>query len=377
MNVVNIDRKYLESKEITMTARLKSLQDKALMRFEEITGRNSIHSFHAMMGSNNNTYVDSVNSVFLDPNDFISRWLEGLTEKVKQRAKEKTLKPRVNFGVNREYFLMHALQDTILREYLFLFLARNFYRNFKERIRSKPDESLWSIWFGGGNLVWGLLISPEMRNDDWAIDKSEIRRSDFNFWTIRHVMKTGLIDPESKEPIKFNKPDDFIQFYRSVLKLVSNSLYEKAIAERYIEYLKKSLAPYEEPFLIPELRYAGKESKHKYRLDYTILNPYTMELVGFEISPASTHMSVPKIRDVKKVDMNRDLSEQWKKEMDKRNDYFSKFGITTITFTDEDLKDIDACFDIIAKYLSARGMPKNSLIGSLDKVNDLFGELSL
>ncbi|MBE8733840.1 topoisomerase II [Aeromonas veronii] len=377
MNVVNIDRKYLESKEITMTARLKSLQDKALMRFEEITGRNSIHSFHAMMGSNNNTYVDSVNSVFLDPNDFISRWLEGLTEKVKQRAKEKTLKPRVNFGVNREYFLMHALQDTILREYLFLFLARNFYRNFKERIRSKPDESLWSIWFGGGNLVWGLLISPEMRNDDWAIDKSEIRRSDFNFWTIRHVMKTGLIDPESKEPIKFNKPDDFIQFYRSVLKRVSNSLYEKAIAERYIEYLKKSLAPYEEPFLIPELRYAGKESKHKYRLDYTILNPYTMELVGFEISPASTHMSVPKIRDVKKVDMNRDLSEQWKKEMDKRNDYFSKFGITTITFTDEDLKDIDACFDIIAKYLSARGMPKNSLIGSLDKVNDLFGELSL
>lgn len=377
MNVVNIDRKYLESKEITMTARLKSLQDKALMRFEEITGRNSIHSFHAMMGSNNNTYVDSVNSVFLDPNDFISRWLEGLTEKVKQRAKEKTLKPRVNFGVNREYFLMHALQDTILREYLFLFLARNFYRNFKERIRSKPDESLWSIWFGGGNLVWGLLISPEMRNDDWAIDKSEIRRSDFNFWTIRHVMKTGLIDPESKEPIKFNKPDDFIQFYRSVLKRVSNSLYEKAIAERYIEYLKKSLAPYEEPFLIPELRYAGKESKHKYRLDYTILNPYTMELVGFEISPASTHMSVPKIRDVKKVDMNRDLSEQWKKEMDKRNDYFSKFVITTITFTDEDLKDIDACFDIIAKYLSARGMPKNSLIGSLDKVNDLFGELSL
>lgn len=377
MNVVNIDRKYLESKEITMTARLKSLQDKALMRFEEITGRNSIHSFHAMMGSNNNTYVDSVNSVFLDPNDFISRWLEGLTEKVKQRAKEKTLKPRVNFGVNREYFLMHALQDTILREYLFLFLARNFYRNFKERIRSKPDESLWSIWFGGGNLVWGLLISPEMRNDDWAIDKSEIRRSDFNFWTIRHVMKTGLIDPESKEPIKFNKPDDFIQFYRSVLKRVSNSLYEKAIAERYIEYLKKSLAPYEEPFLIPELRYAGKESKHKYRLDYTILNPYTMELVGFEISPASTHMSVPKIRDVKKVDMNRDLSEQWKKEMDKRNDYFSKFGITTITFTDEDLKDIDACFDIIAKYLSARGMPKNSLIGTLDKVNDLFSELSL
>lgn len=376
MNVVNIDKKYLDNKEKSMTARLKAIQDKALIRFEEITRKNSIHSFHAMMGANNNIYVDSMNSVFLDPNDFITRWLEGLTVQVKKRVEADTLKPK-SYGVNREFFLMHALQDTVLREYLFLFLTRNFYRNFKERVRSKPNESLWSIWFGSGNLVWGLLISPEMRNDDWAVDRSEIRRSDFNFWTIRHVMKTGLIDPESNEPVRFKKPDDFIQFYRSVLKRVSNSQYEKAIADRYIDYLKKSDAPYEEPFLIPELRYAGKETKHKYRLDYTILNPYTMELVGFEISPSSTHMAIPKIKDVKKVEMNRDLSLMWAKEMEKRNNYFSKFGITTFTFTDEELKDIDACFDIISKYLSARGVAKNTLTGSLDKVNELFGELSL
>lgn len=376
MNVVNIDKKYLDNKEQSITARLKAIQDKALIRFEEITGKNSIHSFHAMMGANNNIYVDSLNSVFLDPNDFITRWLEGLKVQVKKRAEADTLKPK-SYGVNREFFLMHALQDLVLREYLFLFLTRNFYRNFKERIRSKPNESLWSIWFGSGNLVWGLLISPEMRNDDWAVDRSEIRRSDFNFWTIRHVMKTGLIDPESNEPVKFKNSDDFIQFYRSVLKRVSNSQYEKAIADRYIDYLKKSDTPYEEPFLIPELRYAGKETKHKYRLDYTILNPYTMELVGFEISPSSTHMAIPKIKDVKKVEMNRDLSLKWTKEMEKRNDYFSKFGITTITFTDEELKDIDACFDIISKYLSTRGVAKNTLTGSLDKVNELFGALSL
>ncbi|EII3281986.1 topoisomerase II [Vibrio alginolyticus] len=376
MNVVNIDKKYLDNKEQSITARLKAIQDKALIRFEEITGKNSIHSFHAMMGANNNIYVDSMNSVFLDPNDFITRWLEGLTVQVKKRVEADTLKPK-SYGVNREFFLMHALQDSVLREYLFLFLTRNFYRNFKERVRSKPNESLWSIWFGSGNLVWGLLISPEMRNDDWAVDRSEIRRSDFNFWTIRHVMKTGLIDPESNEPVKFKKPDDFIQFYRSVLKRVSNSQYEKAIADRYIDYLKKSDTPYEEPFLIPELRYAGKETKHKYRLDYTILNPYTMELVGFEISPSSTHMAIPKIKDVKKVEMNRDLSLKWTKEMEKRNDYFSKFGITTITFTDEELKDIDACFATISKYLSTRGAAKNTLTGSLDKVNELFGELSL
>ncbi|HIF9162854.1 TPA: topoisomerase II [Photobacterium damselae] len=374
MNVVDIDQRFLDNKEKEITARLNIIQDKALIRFEEITGKNSIHSFHAMMGANNNVYVDSVNSAFLDPKDFITQWLDGLADKIKERMAENKLKPTV-YGVKREYFLMLALQDRILKEYLFLFLTRNFYRNFKERIRSKPNESLWSIWFGSGNLVWGLLISPEIRNDDWANDKSEIRRSKFNFWTIRHVMKTGLLDPESKDPVKFNNPEDFIQFYRSVLKRVSNSQYEKAIADLYIKYLKNSSSPYEEPFLIPELRYAGKESKHKYRLDYTILNPYTMELIGFEISPASTHMAIARIKDAKKVQINRELSDKWTKEMDKRNDYFSKFGITTITFTDEELQNIDACFDVMAKYLSARGVPKISVEDSLDKVNKLFSEL--
>ncbi|HAT8500446.1 TPA: topoisomerase II [Vibrio vulnificus] len=378
MDVVSINKKFLEEKEQLLTARLKLLQDKALIRFEEITGIRSIHSFHAMMGANNNTYVDSVNTVFLDPNDFISMWIDGLGKSVREKAVLGRLKPKAPYNrVNREYFLMHALQDHLLREYLILFLTRNFYRNFKERVRHKPDESLWTIWFGSGNLVWGLLISPEMRNDDWVNDKSEMRRSDFNFWTIRHVMNTGLIDPDSDEPMKFQSSKDFVQFYRSVLKRVSNSQYEKAIADRYIDYLKNSDNAYEEPFLIPELRYAGKEAKHKYRLDYTILNPYTNKLVGFEISPSSTHMVVDRIRDVKKIDINEDLSKKWSKEMGKRNEYFSKFGISTITFTDKELKDVDSCFSVIAKYLSERGVEKKNLSNSISNINGLFDELSL
>nr|BBE38881.1 type IIA topoisomerase, A subunit [Vibrio vulnificus] len=63
--------------------------------------------------------------------------------------------------------------------------------------------------------------------------------------------------------------------------------------------------------------------------------------------------------------------------MGKRNEYFSKFGISTITFTDEELKDVDSCFSVIAKYLSERGVEKKNLSNSISNINGLFDELSL
>lgn len=377
MDVRGLDKRFLEKQEQQLTERIRQLQPDALDRFEDITGNRSIHSFHAMLGSNNNVYVDSVRTAFLDPKDFISQWLKGLTERVQSQAEQGRLKPEYYGRVGREYFLMCALKDDLLTEYLFLFLTRNFYRNFKERVRNKPDENLWSVWFGSGNLVWGLLISPEMRSDEWVNDKSEMRRADFNYWTVRHVMQSGLIDPESDEPVKFDSPKQFSQFYRSILKRVSNSQYEKGIADRYLTYLRKSSTPYEEPFLIPELRFAGKEKKHKYRLDYVVLNPYTMSKTGFEISPASTHMKVDRIRNVTKSEMNDELRDDWAKEMKKRNEYFSKFGINTITFTDEDLSDLDHCFSVIEKYLAERRRDFPRVEKSLQDARAAFAEIML
>ncbi|WP_084191447.1 topoisomerase II [Algiphilus aromaticivorans] len=377
MDVRGLDKRFLEKQEQQLTERIRQLQPDALDRFEEITGNRSIHSSHAMLGSNNNVYVDSVRTAFLDPNDFISRWIKGLTERVQIYAEQGRLNQKRYRRVSREYFLMFALKDDLLTEYLLLFLTRNFYRNFKERVRNKPEENLWSIWFGSGNLVWGLLISPEMRSDEWVNDKSEMRRASFNYWTVRHVMESGLIDPESDEPVKFSSPKQFSQFYQSILKRVSNSQYEKGIADRYLAYLRESSAPYEEPFLIPELRFAGKEKKHKYRLDYTVLNPYTMSRTGFEISPASTHMKVDRIIGVGKSEMNDALRADWAKEMKKRNEYFSNFGINTITFTDEDLSDLDHCFSIIRKYLAERRCDLPRAEVSLQNARAVFAEIAL
>ncbi|MBF8457910.1 topoisomerase II [Kaistella sp. G5-32] len=330
----------LEELEVNLSAELIAHQEKVLQKYSvEKEKECSLPSLHGTIGGKNNQYADIVNTQFSDPREFIAHWVRGFIKYV---------------GKSKSSPLRTLLKDDEFREYTFTFLERNFYRNLIERTRFKPNQSLWSIWFGSGNLIWGLIIAPANRGKQWTNDVSEIRRAKYQYWTIGHIMETGLIDPESEYPIKFSKIEDLMTFYRSVLKRVSNSTYENRFCDLYMEYLLYSDAPMEEPFLIPEFRYLGLEKNHEHRLDFTILNPHTRELIGIELSPNSTHMAVSGIKDKTQKKVNEELSAKWDKEMKKRNDYFSSFDIFILTFTDENLKDIDACFIEIKKYLSAR-----------------------
>lgn len=196
---------------------------------------------------------------------------------------------------------------------------------------------------------------------------SEIRRANYSYWTIGHILNTGFIDPTSPHPHKFSDIESLMGFYRSILKRVSNSQYEQDIFDRYLDYLQRSQNVYEEPLLIPELRYAGLENKHQYRLDFIILNPHSTKYVGYEISPHSTHMAISGITQKTQTILNKELSLKWNKEMIKRNEYFSSFGITTITFTDEQLSNIDECFRLIERVLSERTTEKLNLNIEMDK----------
>ena len=109
-------------------------------------------------------------------------------------------------------------------------------------------------------------------------DKSEIRRADYNYWTIGHVMRTGLYDPENDEFYKFTSVNECLKFYAGVFKRLSKSQYEKEIFIHYIKYLNQSSDILSEPFLIPEFRYEGLEKRCKYRVDFSVLNPYTFIL---------------------------------------------------------------------------------------------------
>lgn len=349
---------------------IKTNQASAIARFSVIAKKPcSVHVMHAHLGKNNNTFVDSVRTQFSSPDDFISKWIEGLQEKLAKI--QSGARRRYEGKVFSEEILFNALQDGTLREYTLKFLTRNFYRNFQARIRSKPNEELWTIWFGSGNLCWGLVISPTRRNEEWTNDKSQMRRESYSYWTIGHVLATGLIDPSSPDPMNFASIVEFAVFYRSVLKRVSNSLYEKAICDKYIEYIQSSTQPNDIPLLIPELRYAGKEKKHEHRLDFSVLNAHTSTLTGFELSPASTHISVAGIKEKTQAAVNAELAKDWEKEVDKRNDYFEKFGITTITFADKDLGDIDACFSRIKYFLDQRTKKRVSVSEALENLSKL------
>ena len=99
-----------------------------------------------------------------------------------------------------------------------------------------------------------------------------------------------------------------------------------------------------------------------------------MTFIGFEISPASTHMVVKGTKKKKKTQkaVNEELKKKWGREMKKRNRYFKDFGITTVTFTDEDLTDLDECFEEMEEYLSERpeeDMSLDSQIKALEALN--------
>lgn len=336
----------LQELETNLTTELVAHQNSVLRKYSrEKESECSLQSLHGTIGGKNNQYTDIINFQFSDPREFIAHWVRGFIDYV---------------GESRYSPLRNLLKDDEFRSYTFTFLERNFYRNIIERTRYKPDQSLWSIWFGSGNLIWGLIIAPAYRSNQWTNDVSEIRRAKYQYWTIGHVMETGLVDPQSEIPIKFAKIDDLVNFYRSVLKRVSNSTYENQFCDLYVEYLMKSKSQLDEPFLIPEFRYLGLEKNHEHRLDFTILNPHTKDLIGIELSPNSTHMAISGIKDKTQKGINDELSIKWDKEMKKRNKYFSSFNIYTLTFTDENLKDISSCFEEIKKYLSAR--PNNPII---------------
>jgi hypothetical protein len=354
-------KRMVRAKEKGLDDRLRAMKPDALAKFHEIKALASIQSFHAYIGSNNNSFVDSVRMKFDSPEDFKARWIDGLKDKV--IADADNIRNRRSLGRDKQTteILPETLQDDFLKEYVYLFLERNFYRNFNERMRSKPDEMLWQLWFGSGGLVWGLLISPDRRLGEWTNDKSQMRREPYEYWTISHVLASGLIVPECETPYKFDSLEGFLSFYETVLARVSQSEYEKYISKSYLEYVRSSQNPESIPLLIPELRYTGKEKNHKYRLDFCVLNSYTMKMIGFEISPSSSHMSISGIKSKTQKVLNEDLSTKWDKESEKRNSYFEKYGITTITFTDKNLKDLEQCFSEIVKVLEERPERKSSI----------------
>jgi hypothetical protein len=352
-----------------LTAEIESNQERIFRLMSIRLGKEiNAYNFNGIFGSKNNTYVDSVRSQFLDFDSFFTSWMKGLNDTFEEEKRIFLMyNPKMDWTYKSSFRMVNLLKNNEIYEQVKIFLERNYYKHLDQRMRMKPDESLWSIWFGY-KLVYGVVIAPVKRAGNWTNDKSEIRKVNYNYWTVGHILNTGFIDPTLDEPIRFSNVDEFYNFYLSVIKRLSSSTYEQDIYDLYIDYLKNSLDVENEPLLIPEFRYKGLVKDHEHRLDLTILNQHTSEFLGFEISPASSHMSVAKLKD-KQNAVNLELKVKWEKEMSKRNKYFENLGITTLTFTDIDLANIPACFDKIKEKLSNRPTAKLTLQSQLDRLN--------
>lgn len=334
-----------------LDAYLKKNRDICLKEYETIHQKkyntiptNSMHSLHAIIGNKNIDLGECDTRRFENFDEFMTIWCSNL-KKQEQKFKNPSI-------------LSLVLKNDKLREYALKLLEKNFYTNYDDRRRVKPTKKQEILWFGS-EKKYAIYITPVRRNNTIVNDRSEIRRVKFKYWSIGHIMTTGIYNCDTDEIIKFDTYRNLINFFISLSK-DSHPTYEQPVFNLYIEYLKNKynncidtknidFINNSEPILIPEFRFSG-ENKHKYRMDFTILNSNINRYYSFEISPTSSHIypSAPLDSYESKIE----LKDKWNKEMNKRNEYLYDFDICTITFSDNHLKNLQNCFNIILEYIN-------------------------
>ena len=339
-----------------LTERLNELLPGILARYE--FSKDAPHDFqsqqrslNAKIGGKHATYLNVTDDVISSPEEFAARWFNGLIHHIEtvDAGRETT---RAAYG-----FQQMLAQDRELLEYTTLFLERTYWRHCDALARKRPRREEAALWIGQRNANYGILITPRFKNGEWENDVSEIRRFKPDYWTIGHILETGLVVPHSPERIRFSTVEQYLSFFKNVLVRQSGSPSEMAIAEKYCEFVRGEAVPCQVPLLIPELRYGGLATQHKYRLDFTIINPYTLQKQGFELSPWSTHGYLSGTKGKNQKEINQEAQANFEEEMQKHKAYYRKFNIFTLIYTDVDLQDLERIFAEMKQYL--RPEPEN------------------
>ena len=139
------------------------------------------------------------------------------------------------------------------------------------------------------------------------------------------------------------------------------------LPKEYCELVLSSKQPYEIPLLIPELRYGGLQTQHRYRLDFTIINPYTLQKQGFEFSPLVNTWVLIQDKGKKSKEINLEARANFEKEMQKHKEYYRKFNIFTLIYTDSDLQNLDQIFEEMQQYLKPEHENRQILEATLEE----------
>lgn len=325
----------------------------------EITGYDDKLSLNAKIGGKHGEFLDIRHEVIDTPEQFQSIWLNGLMEYCNKLADKES---------SKNYELLKFMQDNkIVMEYVLVFLERTFLRKYEEltKKRPRPDDAV--LWIGQENANYGILISPRFKNGNWENDGSEVRKFKPDYFTIGHILETGFVIPYEEDKIEFSSIKEYLTFFRNVIVRNSGSKYELDIAKLYCDYVLNSDEPLKVPLLIPEFRYGGLDKKHKYRLDFTIINPQTLDKYGFELSPWSSHGQLTGLKTKTQKQINDEARENFEKEMKKHKEYYRKHGVYSFIYTDKDLNDMGTLFNEIKGFLEQKKMHKQLKIHTLDQ----------
>lgn len=317
-----------------MVASIKGELRELLPQVLDVVGLDTEAQLNAKIGSKHDKFFDLKHDVLSSQDQFVNLWLQGL----KQSATN-------GYSGADRWIYQNLQQHECFRRYLVLFLNRSYLKHFTEWSKNRPRTEEAAIWIGQRNANWGLLITPRFRNGQWENDKSEIRAFPNIYWSIGHVLATGLVVPGQDQTMNFPNVNAYLDFFRNVIVRNSGSQYEYEIARLYSDFVLASPSPEDVPLLIPEFRYGGIATNHKYRLDFLIINSFTNTKIGFELSPWSSHGYLSKIGGLTQVEINEMAKDNFEREMKKHRDFFNTFGIFCLIFTDGMLADIEGLFN--------------------------------
>ncbi len=305
------------------------------------TGLRNVLSLHGKIGGKNADFIDIKTAVIHSPDQFITLWLEGFRNRLKKANPD---------GAYYELFTM-IQESAKLQEYLYIFLERTFFRYYESLVKNRPADNESVVWIGQNNASYGLLITPRFKGGQWENDGSEVRHFKPGYWTVGHVLESGLVVPSRNQVFTFRTVSEYLKFFTNVIVRNSGSKYELEFADVYAQFVEEASDPKKIKLLIPEYRYDGISAKHKYRLDFAILDQVRLKKIGIEFSPWSTHGQLTGTKGLTQQQINDAARENFEREMRKHKDYFRKFDITTLIFTDEDLEDIPTLFASVVEYL--------------------------
>lgn len=278
-------------------------------------------SLDAKIGSKDVEFANIKRLSFDTAEQFRNQWLLGLYESTNEELKS-------------------LFRDKYIRNYILLLLERRFLKKRKMYEKIKLREYEREIYLGENNCVFGVFIAPINIDSEWKSYYLKGLKTPYAYLTIGQILNEGILKGTINTKsfyeaslISVSTREDIIDIYNVFIEKASS--YERKFIEEYIKMLHHEEKWEEIPLLLPEVRFDGIDFKHKYRIDFMIINMISGKRIGIELSPYITHMQD---------------RETWGKEMSKRNEYLEKYNIATITFTDKQLGDIEKCFEQIKDY---------------------------